>query len=466
MRDAFALIIPVLRAILSRGDVMLESIWAQSAAMPEFESLKHDIKTDVLIIGGGIAGLLCAYLLKEEGVDYALVEADRICRGVTRNTTAKITAQHGLLYDKLIRRFGKERAKMYLTLNLDALARYRALSGEIDCDFEEQDSFVFSLYDRRKLEREANALHALGFDATLEESLPLPFAVEGAVRFPGQARFHPLKFLSAIARGLNIYERTPVVELGESGGRPTAKTERAMIRAERMILATHFPILNKHGGYYLKMYQSRAYVLALEHAPDLRGMYVDEADGGLSFRNYENLLLLGGCGARTGKKSGAWQELSRLAGRFYPRARPVAQWATQDCMTLDGAPYVGRYSPGTPALYVITGFNKWGMTSAMAGAMLLRDRMLGRENPLAPAFDPQRSIWRPQLAVNAAEAAVNLLTPSVKRCPHLGCALKWNRNEQTWDCPCHGSRFTREGALLDNPATGGLKGAQEPPRGE
>lgn len=431
----------------------MNSLWTETAELPRFEQLKKDIRTDVLIIGGGMAGILCAYRLKQAGVDCVLAEASRICSGITKNTTAKLTLQHGLLYQKLIDRFGTERAKMYLEANQAALAEYRSICRKIDCGFEEKDAFTYSLNDRKKIEKELAALERLGFEAELAESLPLPFETAGAVRFRNQAQFHPLKFISAIVKGLPIYENTRVQELTEH----TVVTANGRITADKMIVATHFPFINKHGSYFLKMYQHRSYVIALENAPDVGGMYVDEADKGMSFRNAENLLLLGGGDHRTGKQGGNWAELEDFAGSHYPEACEKYHWATQDCMTLDGVPYIGRYSKRTPDFYVATGFNKWGMTSSMVSARILTDMITGRKNPYAPVFSPSRSILHPQLAVNAFESAVNLLTPSSKRCPHLGCALKWNPQEHSWDCPCHGSRFTQNGKIIDNPATGDLK---------
>ena len=261
-----------------------------------------------------------------------------------------------------------------------------------------------------------------------------------------------MKFAASICRGLKIYENTTVRELKGTA----AVTDRGVIKAKKIIVATHFPFLNKHGSYFLKLYQHRSYVIALENAPDVGGMYVDEAEEGMSFRNYKDLLLIGGGAHRTGKKGGAWQELRDFAGRHYPNAEEKYFWATQDCMTLDGMPYIGAYSSGTADLYAVSGFNKWGMTSSMAAALLLCDMVQQKRNPYEKLFSPSRSIMRPQLAVNAFEAVANLLTPSSKRCPHLGCALKWNEYEHTWDCPCHGSRFTEEGRLIDNPSTGDL----------
>ena len=431
----------------------MNSLWSSTQSLPRFPALEGHRKTDVLIIGGGITGILCAHFLKEAGVDYTLVEADRICRGVTGNTTAKITAQHGLIYHKLIRRFGAEQARMYLEANRAALEQYRLLSAHIDCDFEEKDNYVYSIDSPAKLDQELKALDTLGLTGDFTDRAPLPFHIAGAVKFPKQGQFHPLKFVSALAKGLNIYENTRVLSFD---GRNMI-TDQGAITAEKTIVATHFPLFNKHGAYFLKLYQHRSYVLALEGGPDVDGMYVDEADDGLSFRNYKGMLLLGGGGHRTGKSGDGWAEPDSFFRLHYPDAREVFRWAAQDCMSLDGVPYIGRYAKSTPNLYVATGFNKWGMTSSMAAAMMLRDMVQEKESPFAPVFSPSRTILRPQLAVNAAEAVSHLLTLSRPRCPHMGCALKWNPQEHSWDCPCHGSRFSEEGKVLDNPANVDLR---------
>jgi len=426
----------------------MDSIWTKSCTPPQFPAQMHDMKTDVLIIGGGLTGILCAYFLDAAGVNYLLAEADTICCGITKNTTAKITFQHGLLYDKLIRTLGLERAHLYLDIHRRALDQYRVLCSDIGCDFQAKDAFVYALDDRRKIEAEVNAYQKLGVPARFAAQLPLPIRGAGAVQVENQAQFHPLKFAHAIAKGLHILEHTKVRELmpGE------AVTDHGRIRADKIIVATHFPMLNKHGSYFLKLYQHRSYVIALKNAADIGGMYVDESLTGLSFRNHGDLLLLGGGSHRTGKSGGNWAELSDFARRHFPHASETARWATQDCMSLDGIPYIGQYSKRTPNLYTATGFNKWGMTSAMAAAMILSDLVLGKENPYAELFSPSRSILHPQLAINAAESTLGLLTPTAPRCPHLGCALHYNKAEHSWDCACHGSRFTETGQLIDNPA--------------
>lgn len=432
---------------------MINSIWAESAELPEFPQLSQDLQTDVLIIGGGIAGILCAWELSGAGVDCVLIEADRICRGVTRNTTAKITSQHGLIYHQLLRRFGRERTRLYWQANEAAIQHLRHLAGDIPCDFETLDHNIYSVRSARVLELELEALYKLGIPGNYVEKPSIPIQTAGAVRFRNQAQFHPLKFVRGLVKDLRIYENTRAQELIGN----TVKTNGGMIQARKIIVATHFPILNKHGSYFLKMYQERSYVLALENAPQPEGMYLAAEKDGFSFRSYQNRLLLGGGSHRTGKQGDGWRMLENFAKLHDPKARIVGRWATQDCMTLDGMPYIGQYSSRTPDLYVATGFNKWGMSSSVVAASVLCDLVRGRENPWAEAFSPSRSILRPQLFVNAAESVWNLLTPTAPRCPHLGCALKWNPQERSWDCPCHGSRFSGDGTLLDGPATGDLK---------
>ena len=430
----------------------MQSIWEQTAKAEHFPPLSKDLNTDVLIIGGGVCGILCAYMLHRAGIDYVLAEADRICSGITKNTTAKITVQHGLIYHKLLKKFGAEKAGLYFHANDDALKQYAALCENIDCDFSREDSFVYTMDSYEKIRREIDALKALGINAQFSQAAFLPFRTAGAVKLPNQAQFNPLKFAYAISKGLHICEHTKVEQLIGT----KAITPHGNITAKKVIVATHFPFLNKHGSYFLKLYQHRSYVLALKNVPLPSGMYVDEAKTGFSFRTYGDLLLLGGGAHRTGKQGGSWQALRNFAKQYYPNAQECACWAAQDCMSLDGIPYIGRYSANTQGLYVATGFNKWGMTTSMAAARLLCDLVQEKSNPYAALFSPSRSILQPQLAINAWEAAASLLTPTSKRCPHLGCALKWNPNERTWDCPCHGSRFTEDGKCIDNPSTGDL----------
>ena len=281
----------------------------------------------------------------------------------------------------------------------------------------------------------------------------LPFETAGALRFEKQAQFHPLKFIAAISRNLRIFEHTFVTEFKGK----TAITEKAEIDFQKVIIASHFPINNKHGLYFLKMYQDRSYIIALRNAGKINGMYLDAAKGGLSFRSYKDYLLLGGGSHRTGKSGSGWNQVRNASEKYYPFSEEAFCWAAQDCMTLDGLPYIGPYSANMRDCFVAAGFNKWGMTSSMVAAMILSDHIMEKENPYAKVFSPSRSMIKQQLFINSWEALANLMKKSKKRCPHLGCSLKWNSFEHSWDCPCHGSRFDEDGHMLDNPANGDIK---------
>lgn len=431
----------------------MESVWKSTAQAPRFPQQSGNENTDVLIVGGGIAGILCAYYLQKNGIDYMLVEGGSICGGVTGNTTAKITLQHGLCYNTLINNYGFEAAEKYFKANLSALEEYRKLSEQIDCDFIEKSNFVYSLTNFDCIRSEYEALLKLGAETELHRTVPLPLPVKGAVEVKRQAQFHPLKLLFSLAKGLNIRENTFVQKIkGED-----VTTNCGSIKANKIIITTHFPFINRHGMYFAKLYQHRSYVLAIDNCPDVGGMYVDEAQNGLSFRNWDNYLFIGGGDHKTGAKGGCWDELRAFAREHYPDSTECFAWATQDCMSLDGIPYIGSYSPGTPNLLVATGFNKWGMTSSMVAAKALANRVATGTDELGDIFSPQRSMLCAQLFKNGLSAAASLLTPSLKRCPHMGCALKWNPAEHSWDCPCHGSRFSEGGDLLDNPSMKNIK---------
>lgn len=432
---------------------MTDSIWGADVKLPRFSQLEGNLSTDVLVIGGGLAGLLCAWNLHRAGIDCALIEENRLMEGVSGRTTAKLTSQHGLIYGKLLKKFGPEKARLYWQANQDAIAEFSYLAREADFDFEPQNSYIYATGETKKLEQEMAAYEQLGIPARWEKSLPLPFSVSGALCFEQQAQFHPLKLAAHIAKDLQIYKNTKALSF--LGNR--VQTPKGVVSAEKIIVATHFPMLNKHGAYFLKLYQQRSYVIALEDAPHIKGMYLDCAENGLSIRSAGKYLLLGGGGHRTGKQGRNWNLPESVARANYPNARIAARWATQDCMSLDGMPYIGNYSKATPDLYVATGFQKWGMSTSMVAAAVLTDLIQGKENPYGDLFDPSRSIFHKQLLCNGVETTINLLRPTKPRCPHLGCALHWNKAERSWDCSCHGSRFDEAGRVLNNPATDDMK---------
>ncbi|EOU1682632.1 FAD-dependent oxidoreductase [Clostridium perfringens] len=473
----------------------MKSLWSESCKFRKREALNKDIKTDVLVIGAGIAGILTAYMLKQKGREVVLIDAAEIASGNTKNTTAKITSQHDLIYSKLITEFGEEKARQYAKANELAIKKYKEIIEDkrIECDFEEKPAYVYSLNEVDVLKEEVEAAKKLGIDAEFVQEANLPFKIKGALKFNNQAQFNPLKFLKYISNELVIYENTRALEIKEN----LVVTSGGNITAKNIVVATHYPIMNAPGYYFMKMHQERSYVLALENKSEIDGMYIDLNKEGYSFRTYNNLLLLGGISHRTGEneEGGSYDELRKVAKRLYPKAKEKYHWSAQDCMTIDGIPYIGRYSSETPNIYVATGFNKWGMTSSMVSAMIISDMILEKENDFSEIFSPRRfdlSLSINNIANDLIETAKNFIAQKVyipsseiehiknghggiieyngekvgvyknkegkeffvsTKCTHLGCQLSWNADELTWDCPCHGSRFDYKGRLIGSPAT-------------
>ncbi|EHK2406727.1 FAD-dependent oxidoreductase [Clostridium perfringens] len=478
----------------------MKSVWSESCKFRKREALNKDIKTDVLVIGAGIAGILTAYMLKQKGRDVVLIDAAEIASGNTKNTTAKITSQHDLIYSKLISEFGEEKARQYAKANELAIKKYKEIIEDkrIECDFEEKPAYVYSLNEVDVLKEEVEAAKKLGIDAEFVQEVNLPFKIKGAVKFNNQAQFNPLKFLRGISNELVIYENTRALEIKEN----LVVTSGGNITANNIVVATHYPIMNAPGYYFMKMHQERSYVLALENTSEIDGMYIDLNKEGYSFRTYNNLLLLGGISHRTGEneEGGSYDELRKVVKKLYPKAKEKYYWSAQDCMTIDGIPYIGRYSNETPNIYVATGFNKWGMTSSMVSAMIISDMILEKENDFSEIFSPRRfdlSLSINNIANDLIETAKNFIAQKVyipsseiehiknghggiieyngekvgvykdkegkeffvsTKCTHLGCQLSWNADELTWDCPCHGSRFDYKGRLIGSPATKDLVG--------
>lgn len=414
---------------------------------------------DVIVVGAGMAGILIAYYLKEQGKEVLVLEANEIASGQTERTTAKITSQHGMKYSTLIKKVGAEKARLYAQANEEAINEFAQLIQEkkMECMFERVPAYLYSLKEGEVLKEEAKAAAHLGIHAFFTKETELPFEVAGAVCFENQAQFQPLKFVNAIASELNIMEHTKVMDV--KGRRVIA--EAAEFTADKIVMATHYPIKNVPGFYFLRQHQERSYVLALSGCEKIKGMYYGVDKNGLSFRQAGEYLLLGGSSVRTGENTcgGAYDALLRAANQYYPKASKEIRWAAQDCMPHDEIPFIGRYSVFTPNLYVATGFQKWGMSTSMIAAMILRDELCGIKNPYSALFRPQRMNFRAgignflvDVGVSAKGLTKGWLGPKKRRCPHMGCELKWNPEEESWDCPCHGSRFTEGGEILDNPA--------------
>jgi len=474
----------------------MESIWKKEVDFEKRSSLQKDIECDTVIIGGGIAGLLIGYTLMNYGIENIIIDAKRVCSGNTKNTTAKITSQHELIYANLIEEFGEKKAKHYAMANEKAIKRYKEIieKENIECDFKETEAYVYSLEENKPIEDEYNAAIKLGIDAELVSKISLPIQIKKALKFKHQAQFNPLKFLNAISKKLTIYEETKAIDLDLHN--TVVVTDKGYISAKHIIVATHYPFFNIPVYYFLKMHQERSYVLALENAADFEGMYIGIEENGYSYRTYKDLVLFGGINQRTGENEDgkAYETLRNAAKEIFPNCKERYHWSAQDCMSLDNIPYIGHYSTKTPNIYVATGFKKWGMTSSMVSAIIISDMIRGIDNEYADIFSPSRfdlSASMKNAAHDMTKTAKNFIAQKIRipneylddvsngegkiinyenkkigvykdvegnihtvttKCPHLGCELKWNADELTWDCPCHGSRFDYEGRWIEGPA--------------
>ncbi len=476
-----------------------ESLWSKNTVLPVRKSLTGDVRADVAVIGAGLAGILTAYRLQECGLKVVVLEANRIGSGQTKNTTAKITSQHGMIYNALIKNVGVERAEQYARANQLAIAEYETLieKAKIDCDFQRTSAFLYTKENDEPMRAEAAAASRLGIDANFVRETELPFPIAGAVQFSAQAQFHPLRFLYALSDKLTIYEHTRVISVTDD----IVQTDSGIVHADFIVFATHYPFVNVPGWYFARLHQERSYVLALYSAWKPKGMYLGVDADGLSFRSTEGLLLLGGENHRTGENSagGRYDKLLHRAKEILPDCNEAARWSAQDCITVDSVPYIGQYAASKPNWYVATGFGKWGMTNAMAAAMLITDSITAIAPDWAEVFSPERlrlgtsaknlttemrqaikGLSRSFLGVPRAvldvlpaghggivevegqkagvykneRGEVLIVDP---RCPHLGCQVEWNPDEKSWDCPCHGSRFHADGTLMDNPAQRDLR---------
>ena len=483
-----------------------QSLWLQGRKAQHFPKLEQDCKVDVLVVGGGLAGLNCAWELHKAGVKVAVLEAVRLGGGTSARTTGKITSQHELLYGSLETQYGRALAQQAAMANESAIS---AIAGvveglNIDCDFQRESAYVFTQSEGfvNKIEREDQLAQEFGIRSALVQEIPLPLPVLTAVRFENQAQFHPIRYMDALAaelarQGVQIYEHSRAVAL-DWDGRYTVTTEGGKKAvAERVILATHYPFVNKPALFFTRLYVERSYLMAVKmKEPFPGGMYINAEEPVRSLRGAGDLLLVGGENHRTGQavdteaRYGALEEFART--NFTVQDIPL-RWSAEDCMTMDGLPYIGEFSPEYPGLYVATGFNKWGMTGTMVSALVLSGLIIRGENDWADAFSPARGSSASAIGTFIVENTITgvelvkgklpakeegpaaddmgrvIVDENGKRlgvcrdeqgklhvvdltCPHMGCELQWNRAERSWDCPCHGSRFTMDGAILDGPA--------------
>ncbi len=442
---------------------MQRSLWSEGRQRAEHTPLAEDVSVDVAVVGAGIVGLTTALLLEREGASVAVLEMRHVAAGATGYNTAKLSSLHGLTYASLAAKHDVDMARAYGEANEAGIARVFEVAEElgIDCDLRREPNYTYSedAAEAGKLREEAEVARELGLPASFTEELDLPFAVAGAVRFDDQAEFHPVKYADGLAAALRgpLHERTRVTGF-DSGTLSTAGGAR--VRADHVVVATHLSFLDR-GLYFARCHPERSYVVAGRKRDAPAGMYLSTESPAHSIRAHGEWLLVGGESHKTGQADAA-ARYARLEAWARERfgLEPELRWATQDQMPVDNVPYVGRHDPVSRGLWVATGFKKWGLAMGTAAAELLTAQVRGRDHPWAELFDPNRVRARasaPSFAKENANVAARFAGDRVTkrgnpRCTHLGCLLDWNGAEETWDCPCHGSRFAASGEVIEGPA--------------
>jgi glycine/D-amino acid oxidase-like deaminating enzyme/nitrite reductase/ring-hydroxylating ferredoxin subunit len=491
-----------------------QSLWTGTGPSRRYPPLSGDVSVDVAVVGAGITGLCTAALISREGADVAVLEQRRVASGATGYTTAKLSSLHGLVYARLSSQLGHEAAAAYGDANQWGLEMIGSLARErdIECDYRRQPNYTYawSKEERYRLEAEVEAARSVGLPASYVEDVPLPFPVVGAVRFEGQAEFHPVKFAHGLARvlaadGVRIHEGTRALRLHD--GEPCQlDTERGRVSADHVVIASHFPFTDR-ALLFARMHPERSYSIAARiDGPAPPGMFISASSPTRSIRAHpvggEEVLLVGGEGHKVGQGGPTAPRYARLEAFAREHFRVLSvdhRWSTQDSMPVDGVPFVGRLLPWSGRSYTATGFRKWGLAMGAAAARILTDAIVGRENSWSGLFDPGRVNARASardLVVENANVGYHFLADRLTkrspasspprpgegrvvshrgrqvavsaddrgelravsaRCTHLGCILSWNDAERSWDCPCHGSRFAPDGAVLEGPAVDPLE---------
>jgi glycine/D-amino acid oxidase-like deaminating enzyme/nitrite reductase/ring-hydroxylating ferredoxin subunit len=493
------------------------SLWVDTAPESDYPVLKPGLHVDVAVLGGGIAGLTTALLLKRDGARVAVVEAGRVGGGVTAYTTAKVTSLHGIHYQSVESSFGEDGARAYAQANEAGLERVAQFVDElgIDCDFRRKPAFTYAEddSDRGKIEDEVEAASRAGLAASFTTETDLPWPVAAAVRVDDQAEFHPRRYLLPLAAaitgdGSHVFERSRAIAVAGGRERVRISTTRGELTADQVVVATHFPFLDR-GGYFARMHPERSYGLGLllRSGTAPQGMYLSTESPAHTVRSHPTdrgeMVIAGGESHKTGQGGDTASRVARLESwareRFDVRSIEY-RWSTQDNMPVDGVPFVGRLAPFQKRLWVATGFMKWGLTNGTAAGMILTDLIAGRSNPWAELFDSTRfkplasakELVKENANVGARFVGDHLGRPDVRSvdelapgeggiirrgaskvaayrsedgtlqevsavCTHLGCQVKWNRAERSWDCPCHGSRFDVSGRVIQGPAVKDLE---------
>ncbi|WP_368901224.1 FAD-dependent oxidoreductase [Oceanobacillus oncorhynchi] len=492
----------------------IKSIWQADTAFQDFPKLDESKKTEVCIVGAGLTGITAAYLLSKKGIKVILIEADRVLSGVTGHTSAKITAQHGIIYSELIETMGEKKAKQYYQAMQETMhfIKNEIKENQIDCNYEEQDAFLYTNDNAylAQLDKEAEAYKTLDIPGELTSEMPLEIPFKKTLKMTGQAQFHPLKYLQfmleeAVKNGTEVYEQTVAMKLEYNRQHTVLTKDKHRVACDYLIAATQFPYIDHQGLYFAKMYAEQSYIVSGKYTGKYPGgMYINVENPTRSIRtatlnNKDTYLLIGGENHRSGESTGeklCYDNLKAFAKEQFEITDISYQWSAQDFTTLDKMPYIGPITDDDPSIFIATGYRKWGMTNGTLAANIIADSIAEKdENPYNELFSPARFASKPMLknlfkfnmevAAELLKGKLDFIPPGTiddleineavitrvkgsragvykdmeeklhvldTTCTHLGCEVNWNGADKTWDCPCHGSRYHYDGEVLAGPA--------------
>jgi len=490
----------------------LKSFWMENTPGRDYGTLEEGLTVDVIILGAGIAGITSAYLLKKAGLSVALIEARKIVKDVTGHTTAKITSAHNVIYSNLESNFDNNGARIYAEANERAIDKIESIVKErnIECDFKRMPCYVYSEDEKDMIKKEAKACENAKLPVSYTKSTPLPYDVAAAIKYKNQAEFHPRKYLLNLAdtipgNGSYIFEGTRAIDV-KKGEMNEVVTDKGSVQAKNVVVTTHIPFYDP-GRLFAQMYPSMSYALGFYASePFPEGMFISTQPT-FTYRSTPSdkgeMIIVSGANHKAGHEKDTlkfYKKLEKHARDHFNVKSIDYHWSTMDYITMDKVPYIGK-AESDSRIYVATGFMKWGMTSGTVAAMIITDMILGNDNKWSSFFDPSRSkpvlestkeflgtninvakellsgrlsrqkSYKPSELEKGEGRVVNVDGKKVAAykdengkvyalssdCVHLGCQVNWNNAEKTWDCPCHGSRYTYDGEVLHGPALGNLK---------
>lgn len=449
------------------------SLWIQTAfPYKPFPTLEQSIQCDVCIIGGGLSGIANAYFLAQEGKHVVVIEKDAILQGATGNSTGKLTVQHGPIYTSLIQKFGVEAAKTYYEANAEAVQFGRSIAT--DEILATANSVLYAQTDEgvNILKDEYNAYDTLKIPGLYGYNSEVPLKIRSTLTIENECQIHPVRFGQTIAElavqaGAQIYEQS-TIETIRLKDQQLQLTNGASVQFQDIIFSSHYPIESLTGAQILKLAVNRSYLVAAETDMPLMNQYIAVDQPKQTMRTVQidrkHYFLLGGDDHPAGfieHTEVYYEQLYEALKKDFLLTSLVTGWSAQDPETPDIIPYAGQITKQLPHVYISTGNGKWGLSTALAGARVITDQIVGRHNEAIALYSPSRTKFGALLLQSfklAGRAAKEFTIGHVTRtsapiCTHLGCRTRWNVADETWDCPCHGSRFRKDGSVLEGPAT-------------